>query len=286
MTTVRTIALSDLRLDRGTQVRVSLNDSVVAEYAELMLEVVFPPVVAFDVGGELVLAEGFHRVAAAQRLGRSDILAEVHTGTRTDALWFALKANRTNGVRLTAADTRNAIRIALSAFPDRSSSHLAHQVGCSATYVQQVRDAEVPTSGNPVVRVVGSDGVSYPASRAASQSIKSEAERLLREGKSVREVRKATGIGRDAAQRLRQKVRPLDQTPAAVEQSQRAVSSDAGAPNRIVSSIVVDAENLLVGADEVDVNQLQMDRIPEWVASLKKSRDNLTAFIRRLGQRQ
>jgi ParB-like chromosome segregation protein Spo0J len=329
MTTSRTIALSDVRLDSGIQVRVSIDESVVAEYAELMSEgAVFPPIVVFHDGTTYHLADGFHRFLAARRIGREEFVADVHTGTPTDALWFALGANRTNGVRLTDADKRSAIRKAVSAFPDRSSTQLARQIGCSATYVQRVRGAEVPTGANPVTRVVGSDGVSYPASQSARQAARAEAERLLREGKSVAQVREATGIGRDAAQRLRRTVRPPDMSRGAVQQRQermreladaghssRQIADEVGLsveacrrqlkklgvivhadavmrgtrrlnPNRIISTIVADAVNLLEGVAFVDFAHLERGQIPEWLASLKKSRDNLTAFIRRLGQQQ
>ncbi len=58
------------------------------------------PVVVYDVGGELLLADGYHRVAAARHLGRGVISAEVRKGTRADALRFAAElAQRQRGLR-------------------------------------------------------------------------------------------------------------------------------------------------------------------------------------------
>ncbi|WP_427170532.1 ParB N-terminal domain-containing protein [Arthrobacter sp. 92] len=48
------------------------------------------PVVVFSVSGNLLLADGHHRVAAAEQLGRSTVRAEVREGERGDALQFAI----------------------------------------------------------------------------------------------------------------------------------------------------------------------------------------------------
>jgi uncharacterized ParB-like nuclease family protein len=49
-----------------------------------------PPVTVFDLDGHLLLADGHHRVEAAQRLGRDTIKADVRQGSRGDALRFAV----------------------------------------------------------------------------------------------------------------------------------------------------------------------------------------------------
>ena len=47
---------------------------------------VLPPVVVVDTPEGLLLADGYHRVAASRRLGLEEVEAEVRTGTRRDAL--------------------------------------------------------------------------------------------------------------------------------------------------------------------------------------------------------
>jgi hypothetical protein len=42
-------------------------------------------------GVSLLLVDGYHRVAASRRLGLETVEAEVHTGTRHDALRYAAK---------------------------------------------------------------------------------------------------------------------------------------------------------------------------------------------------
>jgi hypothetical protein len=50
-----------------------------------------PPVVVFDTEEGLLLADGYHRVAAARRRGLETIEAEVRLGSRQDALRYAAK---------------------------------------------------------------------------------------------------------------------------------------------------------------------------------------------------
>jgi hypothetical protein len=48
-----------------------------------------PPVTVFETPGGLLLADGYHRLAAARRLGRKTIAATVIQGNDSDALRFA-----------------------------------------------------------------------------------------------------------------------------------------------------------------------------------------------------
>jgi len=97
----------------GLQTRVALNEEVVAEYGEILRGGgTLPPVIVFRDDLTDRLADGFHRLEAARRLGRIDIEAEVHDGDKTAALRYALKANAAHGLRRTNEDKRNALQIA------------------------------------------------------------------------------------------------------------------------------------------------------------------------------
>jgi ParB-like chromosome segregation protein Spo0J len=221
------IRLDAIAFDAGTQVRAAINEDVVADYADKMTDgVEFPPIVLFHDGTARYLADGFHRYMAAKRNAFVDIEADVRAGTKTDALWFALGANKANGARMTDADKKHAIGLALQMFPDRSMRQIADHVGCSSTYASRVRgEVEVRTGLQPVTRVVGVDGVSYPASRTAREDARANAERLLREGRTVEEVRSETGIGRDAALQIRRDVGSgVDKSRDAVAQRRKDIS--------------------------------------------------------------
>lgn len=54
-----------------------------------------PPVVVFDTQEGLLLVDGYHRVAAARRLGLETVEAEVRSGSRHDALRYAARVGAT-----------------------------------------------------------------------------------------------------------------------------------------------------------------------------------------------
>lgn len=123
----RRVALELLRLDERTQLRVARSAATLAEYSERMArgptgQVVDPDgqewpavVVYYDAEeGAYWVADGHHRVTAAQQAGLDEIQAEVRSGTMADAVMYAAGANVRHGVRLTTADKRRAIRAVLS----------------------------------------------------------------------------------------------------------------------------------------------------------------------------
>jgi hypothetical protein len=58
-----------------------------------------PPVVVFDTEAGLLLVDGYHRLAAARRLGRATIDVELHRGSRSDAVRFlTTKVSRERGI--------------------------------------------------------------------------------------------------------------------------------------------------------------------------------------------
>lgn len=168
--TMSIIPLKSIVFDAGTQIRVELDQHLVGEYAEAMTEGAhFPPIVLFHDGNRHYLADGFHRFMAAQRLKFADIDADVRPGTKDDALWFALGANKKNGKRLNSTDLQHAIRLAFETWPDKSAHEIAAQVGCTQQWVS-ARRAQVTTTCHLPDRVTGRDGKSYPATRPVKQT--------------------------------------------------------------------------------------------------------------------
>ena len=85
------LPIEEITIDAGTQARAVIDEAIVDEYADQLTEgATFPPVTVFQDGSTTYLADGFHRLEAHRRAGRSEIEAEVQSGTREDALWFAL----------------------------------------------------------------------------------------------------------------------------------------------------------------------------------------------------
>jgi ParB-like chromosome segregation protein Spo0J len=76
--------------------------------------VTFPPVTVWFYGTDYWLSDGFHRVAAATRVGKKSIAATIVRGSLEDARWFSLAANSQHGLRRNSSDIRFAVNRALS----------------------------------------------------------------------------------------------------------------------------------------------------------------------------
>jgi hypothetical protein len=168
-TETKPIKLAAICIDGGTQTRAALNEDAVDDYAEAMHNgAKFPPIVVFNDGSAMWLADGFHRCHASKKAGLLDIIAEVHKGTRRNAVKFAIQANQTGSVRRTNADKRKCVEIALAEFPDLSDRALAELCGIHQTTVGNVRkqvskiDTSTFTPETPKTRK-GKDGKEYPA---------------------------------------------------------------------------------------------------------------------------
>jgi hypothetical protein len=97
----------DTITDTRCQLRASMNQQTVAEYAEAMREGdMFPPIIVYRDGDTYLVADGFHRVEAARYAGRDTIDADVREGTLEDACLCASGANKAHGLRRTNADKR------------------------------------------------------------------------------------------------------------------------------------------------------------------------------------
>ncbi len=152
-----------------TGIRDSWDESTVDQYAEAMLEgAKFPSIIVYSDGENYYLADGFHRVLAAEKLEWREIDAEVRVGGRQDAIWYALAANKIHGLRMSRADVRQAIKRALQEFLDRSNREIARQIGCGDQLVGEVR-AELESNCviHAVEKTVGADGKLRPAKRKA-----------------------------------------------------------------------------------------------------------------------
>ncbi|GAA4445479.1 ParB N-terminal domain-containing protein [Novipirellula rosea] len=145
------VAVEAIVVDAALQARVQLDESTVAEYASVASQAIqdgkswpFPPLVC--VGNLLV--DGFHRLAAAKRIGIRCIPALIRQGNHEDAIRFAVAANSQHGLRRSRADVQRAIQLAWGAWPDLSAREIARRVQCSPQTVINLRNRS--KAGNPV----------------------------------------------------------------------------------------------------------------------------------------
>ncbi len=138
--TLKDLPLDAIRLDGGTQPRAAIDAETVREYAERMKAGDrFPPVQVYFDGTDHWLSDGFHRVKAAAEAGEATIQAEVWAGTRDDAFWMSLGANRAHGLPRSHADKERAVKAALAARPKLSDRAIADHLGVSPSTVAKYR---------------------------------------------------------------------------------------------------------------------------------------------------
>lgn len=150
-----------LRLDGGTQPRVTTDATLVETYAERMVwsdklgQVVdqeghpFEPITFYDDGeGSHWLADGFHRVLAARKIGLEGFQARKLEGNQHAAFVYSLGANATHGKRRSNADKRRAVERALSTSPLRKLTDRRLSTICKVSnrFVSTVR-GELEASG-------------------------------------------------------------------------------------------------------------------------------------------
>jgi ParB-like nuclease domain len=99
---LQVLRLDQLVLLNELQVRVQLDPETVREYTQLFRDVpadkcTCPPITVYRHEDAYVVSDGFHRVTAAKRAGRTTLNAYVHTGTLDDAWLNGMQTNIAHG---------------------------------------------------------------------------------------------------------------------------------------------------------------------------------------------
>ncbi len=153
----KSLAVDLIRLDGGTQSRVSINQEVVDEYAELISssngQWPFPPIDVFHDGSDYFDADGFHRVLAALNAKRGSIPCRVHKGTARDARIFGMTANDKHGMRMTRADKRSSVEWLLDIYGTMTQKEIAEKAGVTDRTVRNIiaerKQAKQPAIEHP-----------------------------------------------------------------------------------------------------------------------------------------
>lgn len=143
------VKLTAITVDPQVQIRRSNREDIIRRLEEADWSQMEPIVLFQLVGGQQLLADGFHRVAAATRLGLTEISAVIRNGTRDEALEFAVIANVRHGKDLTDDEMADAVkRLAqLHPPPSRNASpvdgewtqeKIAAMLGRTPMYVSRV----------------------------------------------------------------------------------------------------------------------------------------------------
>ncbi|MBF9072800.1 ParB/RepB/Spo0J family partition protein [Streptacidiphilus fuscans] len=190
--------------------RAGIDDRHVRLLAEC--ETALPPIVVH--AGTMRIIDGMHRWEAVVLRGETHIAARYFEGSELDAFAWAVKANTTHGLPLTAEDRSAATRRLLCSHPQWSDRAIAAVAGVSARTVRSLRqDADAD-----VVSRMGRDGRSRPVSSAEGRL---RAREMIEKDPqaSLRTVARAAGVSpstvRDVRERLRrgENVVPSGQQP-------------------------------------------------------------------------
>ncbi len=193
---IRDVSLNNLVLDPNLYLRDRLDDFTVERYADSWDRL--PPVTVYEVDGTMLLADGFHRHAAAIMLGRKTIKAEIRHGAFNDALDFVAEVNLFHGLPLTRAERRRAVEVKLKLHHDWSDRRMAEELAVSRELVAKTRKMLIEghkIPNNP--GRVGADGKMY-----TSAGLPKDPQERLPKGKPIAqqdEPRDREGPRRDDA---------------------------------------------------------------------------------------
>jgi len=157
---IRNVPLNDLVLDPNLNLRDRLDDFTVERYADSWDRL--PPITVYEVDGKWLVADGFHRHAAAVMLGKRTMPAEIVVGTFTDALDFVASVNLFHGLPLSRSERRRAVEVKLKLHHDWSDRRMSEELAVSRELVAKIRRQLI--DGNQIPNNpgrVGSDGKLY-----------------------------------------------------------------------------------------------------------------------------
>lgn len=136
------LSIAAIRLDERCQPRAAIDPELISEYANAMTDgAEFPPLTVFRDGSDYYLADGFHRIAAAEEAGIAHMVCTVERGSVRDAILHAVGANATHGQRRTNLDRRRAVETLLNdpEWARWSDNEIARRVQVSPTTVGTIR---------------------------------------------------------------------------------------------------------------------------------------------------
>jgi len=143
-----------LRCDADVQPRLTLSDAHIQAYAALLQEDHdMGYIVVFQNGSDYWLADGFHRVAAANSIDLEELPAEIRLGSKRDAMLYACAANK-HGQSLSNADKQ---RVVLHLLEDAewgqwSDREIARHCGVGHALVSRLRRSLSPRDSDPAPR--------------------------------------------------------------------------------------------------------------------------------------
>ena len=157
----QSVSLTAITVDLKLSPRQSIEQATVDQYALVFHKL--PAVVVFSNNGDYILADGFHRIRAAEKLGIDTILADVKQGDRNAAWEYAALANLHHGKPLNRRERRNVVEALLILHTERSDNWIGEDAVVDDKTVSAIREDLESTSEIPkLMELVGKDGKTRP----------------------------------------------------------------------------------------------------------------------------
>ena len=287
---IRDLPLDDLVLDPNLNLRDRLDDFSVERYADAWDRL--PPITVFDVDGRWLIADGFHRHAAAIMLGKHKVPSEIRAGTFADALDFVASVNLFHGLPLTRAERRRAVEVKLKLHHDWSDRRMAEELSVSRDLVAKVRrqlteGGQIPHS----LDRIGSDGKVYSA------GLPRDANEHLPTGKSIAQEDEPKESGRrgrddDSGGRIHSSPQPVAAATGSMSNGAVPPWEDPGDFKKSALSTPIDISTptidemlgLMTRQIQEIVNWAGADGFPEaYRSATPEARDAFHSSVRTLG---
>jgi len=167
------IEISKIKANPDFMMRDKLDTKMVADYKERLTTILkSAPIMVYEVDGDYLLTDGFHRLAAARQLNMDTIPAIVHKGTFREAYAAACLANLQHGKPLTRPERKKAIRDYIKLKVKLSNVAIAAAVGVSEITIRRYRrELEAEGEIEPQEKREKQDGKSYTLARPISTNV-------------------------------------------------------------------------------------------------------------------
>jgi len=170
---VQKVEISSIIVDEKIQQRASLNEEYIVELSKEIADgAVLPPLDVYDINGDLLLTDGFHRLMALIKASAATTVeVNVYKGTERDAVLHAVGANTKHGLRRTNADKRFAVTTLLEdkEWKNWSDGQIARICRVSQPFVSKVRNERTQNGFESDSMRKGADGRLLDTSNIGAQ---------------------------------------------------------------------------------------------------------------------
>jgi hypothetical protein len=268
----QTIKIDNIVVKSRIQQRAQLNEDCVEEYAEEISNgTIFPPLVVYDDGENLLLADGWHRYEAYRLSDVEEVEVTIYKGTERDAILHAVGANADHGLRRTNADKRKAATTLLmdEEWNQSSDGQIASICRVSQPFVSKIRN-ELTQNGFEFKRKrIGANGVEMDTSNIGARSGDSK----VTEAAGETGDRESTVVEPEADQITEKPDPESDDSSSEVEHTEDSigpgeeVGSVEAAANDEMSHEITNEENMSAYTDDLN----EMIKEPKSDSAMKDS---------------